>query len=45
MFLKVVDCTSEYQDKHYIANIIMHRINEVGAQNIVQIIPNINPNI
>ncbi|KAI5438951.1 hypothetical protein KIW84_024614 [Lathyrus oleraceus] len=30
--------TGEYKDKHYIANLILNTIDEVGAQNIVQVI-------
>lgn len=31
MFLKAVDGTGEYKDKHYISNLILNTIDEVGA--------------
>jgi hypothetical protein len=38
MFLKAIDGTAEYKDKHYIAKLILETISDVGAQNVVQII-------
>lgn len=38
MFLKATDGSGEYKDKHYIANLILTTIDEVGPQNVVQII-------
>ncbi|XP_027342768.1 uncharacterized protein LOC113855350 [Abrus precatorius] len=38
MFLKAIDGSGEYKDKHYIANLIFSTIDEVGPQNVVQVI-------
>ncbi|KAI5425240.1 hypothetical protein KIW84_031154 [Lathyrus oleraceus] len=38
MFLKAIDGTGEYKDKHYIAILILHTIEKVRAENVVQII-------
>lgn len=38
MFLKAIDGSGEYKDKHYIANLILTTIDDVGPQNVVQII-------
>ncbi|XP_027364746.1 uncharacterized protein LOC113871850 [Abrus precatorius] len=38
IFLKAVDSSKEYKDKHYMASIIKDVINEVGPKNVVQII-------
>ena len=38
MFLKAIDGSGEYKDKHYIANLISSTIDEVGPQNVVQVI-------
>lgn len=38
MFLKAINGTREYKDKHYIATLILRTIEEVGAENVVQII-------
>ncbi|XP_058750554.1 uncharacterized protein LOC131623560 [Vicia villosa] len=38
MFLKAIDGTGEFKDKHYIAKLILNTIDEVGAQNVVQVI-------
>ena len=38
IFLKAIDGSKEYKDKHYIASLVKDVINEVGSQNVVQII-------
>ena len=38
MFLKYVDCSGEVKDKHFIANLLKEIIDEVGHENVVQII-------
>ncbi|XP_026377860.1 uncharacterized protein LOC113272191 [Papaver somniferum] len=38
MFLKVVNYQGEYKDKVFIANLLKETINEVGADNVVQVI-------
>ncbi|GAU32553.1 hypothetical protein TSUD_218110 [Trifolium subterraneum] len=38
IFLKAIDCTGEVKDRNYIANLILSAIDEVGAQNVVQVI-------
>ncbi|KAK9018754.1 hypothetical protein V6N11_033801 [Hibiscus sabdariffa] len=38
MFLKAVNCFSEVKDKFFIANLMKEVIDEVGHQNVVQII-------
>ncbi|XP_027351371.1 uncharacterized protein LOC113862485 [Abrus precatorius] len=38
IFLKAVDGSKEYKDKHYMASIMKDVINEVGPKNVVQII-------
>ncbi|XP_058759672.1 uncharacterized protein LOC131632983 [Vicia villosa] len=38
IFLKAVDGSNEYKDKHYMASIFIDVIKEVGPQNVVQII-------
>ncbi|XP_027337443.1 uncharacterized protein LOC113851164 [Abrus precatorius] len=38
MFFKAIDGFGEYKDKNYITNLILSTIDEVGAQNVVQII-------
>ncbi|PNX78363.1 hypothetical protein L195_g034341 [Trifolium pratense] len=38
IFLKAIDTTGEFKDRHYIANLILSAIDEVGAQNVVQVI-------
>lgn len=38
MFLKCIDCSSEIIDKFFIANSIKEVINEVGHENVVQVI-------
>ena len=38
MFLKAVNCFGEVKDKHFIANLMKEVIQEVGHQNVVQII-------
>ncbi|XP_026378526.1 uncharacterized protein LOC113272962 [Papaver somniferum] len=38
MFLKAINCQGEYKDKVFIANLLKETINEVGADNVVQVI-------
>lgn len=38
MFLKSVDCSGEVKDKYFIADLLKEVINEVGNENVVQII-------
>lgn len=38
MFLKAIDGTGEYKDKNYIATLISRTIEDVGVENVVQII-------
>lgn len=38
VFLKAIDASGEYKDKHFIADLIMSTINEVGPHNVVQVI-------
>ncbi|GAU28989.1 hypothetical protein TSUD_391900 [Trifolium subterraneum] len=38
IFLKAIDGTGEFKDRHFIANLILSVIDEVGAQNVVQVI-------
>uniref|UniRef100_A0A2N9J571 DUF659 domain-containing protein n=1 Tax=Fagus sylvatica TaxID=28930 RepID=A0A2N9J571_FAGSY len=38
IFLKAIDGTKEYKDKHYIARLLLDAISEVGPQNVVQVI-------
>ncbi|XP_038891577.1 uncharacterized protein LOC120080967 [Benincasa hispida] len=38
MFLKAVDCSGETKDKYFIANLMKEVINEVGHENVIQII-------
>jgi Protein of unknown function (DUF 659) len=38
MFLKAVNCQGEVKDKFFISSIIKEVIDEVGAQNMVQVI-------
>ncbi|KAJ1381854.1 Zinc finger, BED-type [Sesbania bispinosa] len=38
MFLKVVDGSGEFKDKHYISDLMFSVIDEIGPQNVVQII-------
>ncbi|WJX31308.1 hypothetical protein P8452_19746 [Trifolium repens] len=38
IFLKAIDGSREYKDKHYMANILKDVIKEVGPHNVVQII-------
>ncbi|KAL6960515.1 hypothetical protein U1Q18_052485 [Sarracenia purpurea var. burkii] len=44
MFLKAVDCSGETKDKYFIANLMKEVINEVGPQNVVQVITDNAPN-
>ncbi|GFY84497.1 hypothetical protein Acr_03g0012710 [Actinidia rufa] len=44
MFLKAVDCSGEIKDKYFTANLMKDVINEVGPQNVVQIITDNAPN-
>lgn len=38
MFLKAIDTSGETKDKHFIANLLKEVIDEVGDQNVVQVI-------
>ena len=38
MFLKSIDCSGKVKDKHFITNLLKEIINEVGHENVVQII-------
>ena len=38
MFIKAIDGTKEYKDKHYISRLFLEVIAEVGPENVVQII-------
>ena len=38
IYLKFVDCLGEVKDKHFIANLLKEIIDEVGHENVVQII-------
>lgn len=38
MFLKAIVCSSEIKDKYFIANLMKEVINEVGHENMIQII-------
>ena len=38
MFLKAINCEGEYKDKLFIANKVKETIQEVGPNNVVQVI-------
>ena len=38
MFLKAINCEGETKDKHFIANLLINTIQEIGPQKVVQII-------
>ncbi|XP_073151853.1 uncharacterized protein [Henckelia pumila] len=38
MFLKAVNCEGEYKDKLFISKLLINAINEVGHQNVVQVV-------
>ncbi|KAI9196337.1 hypothetical protein LWI28_023056 [Acer negundo] len=40
MFLKAINCEGEYKDKHFISNMFIESIREIGPQNVVQVITN-----
>lgn len=44
MFLKAIDGSGEYKDKYYIANLILITTDEVGPQNVVQLIMRLTDN-
>ncbi|XP_031744989.1 uncharacterized protein LOC116405209 [Cucumis sativus] len=44
MFLKSVNCSGEIKDKYFIANLMKEVINEVGHENVVQVITDNAPN-
>ena len=44
MFIKSVDCSCEIKDKYFIANLMKEVINEVGHENVVQVITDNVPN-
>ncbi|TXG72452.1 hypothetical protein EZV62_001031 [Acer yangbiense] len=40
MFLKAINCEGKYKDKHFISNMLIESIREIGPQNVVQVITN-----
>ncbi|KAG6469414.1 hypothetical protein ZIOFF_074131 [Zingiber officinale] len=38
MFLKAINCEGEYKDKIFISKLLINAINEVGHQNVVQVV-------
>ncbi|XP_075499728.1 uncharacterized protein LOC142538252 [Primulina tabacum] len=38
MFLKAINCEGEYNDKSFISKLLIDAINEVGHQNVVQVV-------
>ncbi|KAL5824488.1 hypothetical protein ACOSQ3_020551 [Xanthoceras sorbifolium] len=38
MFLRAISCEGEYKDKHFIFNLLIESIREIGPQNVVQVI-------
>ena len=40
LFIKSIDGTKKYKDKHFIADLFLKVIGEVGHQHVVQIITN-----
>ncbi|KAG6498179.1 hypothetical protein ZIOFF_046091 [Zingiber officinale] len=38
MFLKAINCEGEYKDKTFISKLLINAINEVGHQNVVQVV-------
>ena len=38
MFLKAINCEGETKDKHFIANLLINTIQEIGPQKVVQVI-------
>ena len=38
MFIKAVNCAGEVKDKHFIAKLMQEVIDEVGHQNVVQVV-------
>ena len=38
MFLKAIKCEGETKDKHFIANLLINTIQEIGPQKVVQVI-------
>ncbi|XP_075493408.1 uncharacterized protein LOC142531209 [Primulina tabacum] len=38
MFLKAINCEGEYKDKSFISKLLIDAINEVGHQNVVQVV-------
>ncbi|KAG6491142.1 hypothetical protein ZIOFF_052474 [Zingiber officinale] len=38
MFLKAINCEGEYKDKAFISKLLINTINEVGHQNVVQVV-------
>ncbi|KAG6487436.1 hypothetical protein ZIOFF_056022 [Zingiber officinale] len=43
MFLKTINCEGEYKDKAFISKLLINIINEVGHQNVVQVVTNNAP--
>ena len=38
MFLKAINCEGETKDKHFIADLLINTIQEIGPQKVVQVI-------
>ena len=38
MFIKAIDGSGEFKDKHYIAGVLKNAIKEIGHEKIVQVI-------
>ena len=38
MFLKAINCEGEIKDKHFIADLLINTIQEIGPQKVVQVI-------
>ncbi|KAI9159980.1 hypothetical protein LWI28_003953 [Acer negundo] len=38
MFLKAINCEGEYKDKFFISNLLVETLQEIGPQNVVQVI-------
>ena len=38
MFLKAINCEGETKDKHFIAYLLINTIQDIGSQNVVQVI-------
>ena len=40
MFLKAINCEGETKDKHFITDLLINTIQEIGSQKVVQVITN-----